>query len=221
MRWISHGPRAAWLGDTVDRVPIGWALPHVREELTHDGELLIGGPGLALGYRDQPEMTKLRFRGLAGSYLGHDNHHEDPAGSAGARYFYTGDRVSRCRDGMLVHLGRLDNEVKVRGIRVDPADVEAEIANHSQVAAVAVAGTPVGDHTALVAYVVARSQAHASTLATTLRRFLRDRVPGHLVPSRITVVPELYYTASGKVDRMTSHRRLAGLDLAKESVDGR
>ncbi|MFD0889042.1 ABC transporter transmembrane domain-containing protein [Streptosporangium algeriense] len=72
-----------------------------------------------------------------------------------------------------------------------------------------VAGATVADHTTLAAYVVPRSPADAPTLAGDVLDYLRGRVPGHLVPSRITVVSELAYTASGKVDRAGSHRRYA------------
>ncbi|MEU1882209.1 amino acid adenylation domain-containing protein [Streptosporangium sp. NPDC020072] len=194
-----HGPLAPrrdrpWTAG--ERVPIGRPLPHVRQHVTGDGELLVGGPSLALGYRDLPEATAERFA-------------EADLGEGPERCFHTGDRVSRTEDGTLVHEGRLDHELKVRGVRVDPGEVEAQISGHPRVGAVAVAGATVADHTTLAAYVVPRSPADAPTLAGDVLDYLRDRVPGHLVPSRITVVPELAYTASGKVDRAGSHRRYA------------
>jgi len=189
-----HGPLAPdfdapW--SATSRVPIGRALPHVIEEVSDEGELLIGGPSLALGYRGLPEATAARFGAQDGT----------------RRWFRTGDRVSRCVDGLLVHLGRLDNEVKVRGIRVDPAEVEAQIAGHPAVGAVAVSGVTVAARTTLVAHVVARTHADAGALAADVAEYLRARVPAHLVPSRITVVPALAYTASGKVDRTRSHQQ--------------
>ncbi|MEV4091071.1 amino acid adenylation domain-containing protein [Streptosporangium saharense] len=194
-----HGPLAPrrtepWTAG--ERVPIGRPLPHVRQHVTEQGELLVGGPSLALGYRDLPEATAERFV-------------EVDLGSGPERCFRTGDRVSQAPDGSLVHEGRLDHELKVRGVRVDPGEVEAQISGHPRVGAVAVAGATVADHTTLAAYVVPRSPTDAPTLAGDVLDYLRDRVPGHLVPSRITVVPELAYTASGKVDRAGSHRRYA------------
>nr|BEK64591.1 hypothetical protein KPHV_18180 [Kitasatospora purpeofusca] len=188
-----HGPLAAardrpWAAG--DRVPIGRALPHVYERISEQGELLIGGPAVALGYLGLPSATSDRF--------GED--------AEGLRWYRTGDRVSRAPDGVLTHQGRLDGEFKVRGIRVDPAEVEAHLAGHPGVHAVAVTGTTLAGRSALVAYVVPRASAAAGTLDAELRTYLRDRVPGHLVPSRITVVPELVLTASGKVDRAGSHR---------------
>ncbi|MFJ4670124.1 amino acid adenylation domain-containing protein [Kitasatospora purpeofusca] len=188
-----HGPLAAardrpWAAG--DRVPIGRALPHVYERISERGELLIGGPAVALGYLGLPEATADRFS-------------ED---AEGVRWYRTGDRVGRAPDGVLTHQGRLDGEFKVRGIRVDPAEVEAHLAGHPGVHAVAVTGTTLAGRSALVAYVVPRAGAAAGSLGAELRTYLRDRVPGHLVPSRITVVPELVLTASGKVDRAGSHR---------------
>ncbi|MFE6867155.1 amino acid adenylation domain-containing protein [Kitasatospora sp. NPDC057692] len=189
-----HGPLAAardrpWTPG--DRAPIGRALPHVHERIDESGELLIGGPAVALGYLGLPEATAARF--------GED--------AEGVRWFRTGDRVSRAPDGVLTHRGRLDGEFKIRGIRVDPAEVEAHIGGHPGVQAVAVTGATVAGRSALVAYVVPRAGAAAATLDAEVRAYLRDRVPGHLVPGRITVVPELVLTASGKVDRAASHRR--------------
>ncbi|MFF2954163.1 amino acid adenylation domain-containing protein [Kitasatospora sp. NPDC057965] len=189
-----HGPLAAvrdrpWAAG--DRVPIGRALPHVHERIDEHDELLIGGPAVALGYLGLPEATAARFT-------------ED---AEGVRWYRTGDRVSRGPDGVLTHQGRMDGEFKIRGIRVDPAEVEAHIGGHPGVQAVAVTGATVAGRSALVAYVVPRAGAAAGTLDAEVRAHLRDRVPGHLVPSRITVVPELVLTASGKVDRAASHRR--------------
>ncbi|MFI6182658.1 AMP-binding protein [Nonomuraea sp. NPDC051191] len=178
-----------------ERVPIGWALPHVVQRVSEEGELLVGGPALALGYLALPEATAARFV---------------TPGTESGRFFRTGDRVTVTGGGALVHEGRLDHELKIRGIRVDPAEVEAHIAGHPGVGAVAVAGVTVADHTTLAAYVVPRPQPGRDTedgLAAEVRDYLRDRVPCHLVPSRITVVPELAYTTSGKVDRAGSHRR--------------
>jgi non-ribosomal peptide synthetase component F len=178
---ITH---ACELTDAAGRVPIGHALPHVVEVI-EDGELLVGGPALALGYLGLPDATAARF-----------------TGHGGTRLFRTGDRVSRRPDGMLVHEGRLDGEVKIRGVRVDPAEVEAHLGRHPAVAEVAVAVVRTADHTTLAAYVVVRD---AGADAAGILADLRARVPAHLVPNRLTVVPALVRTASGKVDRAGTH----------------
>ena len=195
-----HGPLAEASPEGV--VPIGRALSHVREHIGEDGELLIGGPALALGYLGLPEATAKRFTTSAGP---------------GGRYFHTRDRVQRDADGVLVHLGRLDDEIKIRGIRVGPGEVEAQLSGHPGVAAVAATGDSVGDHTALVAYVVPRPGADHPALAADLLAHLRTHSPRHLVPSRITVVPELPRTASGKVDRRRAHQLYANGNRTKEA----
>jgi nonribosomal peptide synthetase protein VioO len=177
---ITH---ACELGVPYEKVPIGHALPHVVE-VVEDGELLVGGPALALGYPGLPEKTAEKF-----------------VERDGTRLFRTGDRVSRRPDGMLVHEGRLDGEVKIRGIRVDPAEVEAHLVRHPAVLEAAVAGVRTANHTSLAAYVVTRAEIAPEEILAELR----TRVPGHLVPSRLTVVPELVRTASGKVDRAGTH----------------
>lgn len=169
-------------------IPIGRALPHVREHISSEGELLVGGPAIATGYLDRVDETLTRFVDL-------------PEG----RYFRTGDKVRRGDNGELFHLGRLDHEVKIRGVRVDPAEVEAHLTQHPAVSAAAVTAVRRAGRTTMLGYVVADCDSD-------LRAWLRERVPEHLVPSRITVVPELVRTASGKTDRAATHRRYASTE---------
>ncbi|GGQ68156.1 hypothetical protein GCM10010166_42720 [Couchioplanes caeruleus subsp. azureus] len=186
-----HGPLAARPAGPAAPVPIGRALPHVVERLGDGDELLIGGPALADGYLGRPEATAQRFVTVAGE-----------------RFFRTGDRVSRGGDGVLTHRGRVDHEVKIRGIRVDPAEVEAHLAGHPGVRAALVTGVTVAGRTALAAYVVPRAGTPGAGLPARIAEHLRGRVPAHLVPSHIHVVTELAYTASGKVDRRASKEML-------------
>nr|BFD88181.1 hypothetical protein StreXyl84_75820 [Streptomyces sp. Xyl84] len=183
-----HGPHSRAPED--GSAPIGRALPHVRERIGEDGELLVGGPALALGYLGLPEATAERFPVLDG-----------------VRHFRTGDRVRRDERGELHHEGRLDDQIKVRGIRVDPAEVEAHLCAHPGVASAAATGVAAGDHTVVVAYVTAGRPDDGTDLAAELRAHLRRHSPGHLRPHRITVVPELVHTPSGKVDRRRTHHR--------------
>jgi nonribosomal peptide synthetase protein VioO len=183
-----HGPAA----DPCAGTPIGRPLPHVHEKINEDGELLVGGPAVARGYHGRPDATADRFVEIDGE-----------------RFFRTGDRVSRRPDGCLLHEGRLDGELKIRGIRVNPAEVEATIAAHPSISGVAVVGVPLAGHTVLAAYLVPQPGVDADGLDADVRRFLRERAPAHLIPARISIVSALAYTASGKVDRAGSHRRYA------------
>ncbi|MFD3775779.1 AMP-binding protein [Streptomyces sp. NPDC058612] len=188
---VVHDGPARWSG--AGRVPIGRALPHVLEDIGDDGELLVAGPSLASGYRNLPDATASRFITR-----------ED--GSGPRLWFRTGDRVSRTGDGILRHEGRIDDDIKVRGIRVNPAEVESELIRCPGVSAAAVVGVQAAGRTTMTAYVVAEDTPGPGTAARLIAAELRQRVPEHLVPSQITAVPRLVHTASGKVDRAASHR---------------
>jgi non-ribosomal peptide synthetase component F len=182
-----HGPAGTQTG-----APIGRPLGHVVQRVTDGGELLVGGPGLALGYPGLPEATAERFVEIDGE-----------------RYFRTGDLV-REDHGLLHHLGRLDAQVKVRGIRVDPGEVEELLLRHPGVAAAAVIGVTVSERTVLAAYVVPAAPLPADRhpgLVAELRGFVRGHAPCHLHPARLTIVPALALTTSGKADRRATHAR--------------
>lgn len=181
-----HGPLASGAGGG-GAAPLGRPLAHVRQRVTDGGELLVGGPGLASGYPGLPEATDERF-----------------VERDGERWFRTGDLVREDDRGLLHARGRLDAQVKVRGIRVDPGEVESHLLRHLGVAAAAVLGVVVADRTALAAYVVSAPSATGDLVAT-IRAFLREHAPSHLHPARITVVPDLVLTTSGKVDRRATH----------------
>jgi nonribosomal peptide synthetase protein VioO len=196
-------PACDW--NLVREVPIGRHMPHVVEHIAESGELLIGGPSLALGYLNLPDLSAERFALL-------------DLGAGMQRYYRSGDRVGRTAGGDLVHQGRLDNQLKVRGIRVDPSEVESEICTHPDVGVVAVVGVETADHTSMTAYVVPLSMRKADTLGADLFGYLRAKLPAHLVPAQINIVPELVYTSSGKVDRAGSHRRHA-IQVKKDGLN--
>jgi amino acid adenylation domain-containing protein len=142
------------------------------------GELAIGGAGVAAGYRARPALTAERFV-------------PDPQGEPGARRYLTGDLVRWRGDGDLEFLGRLDDQVKVRGFRVEPGEVETAILGHPAISEAAV----IARDDALVGYVV------GSASADELRRHLAAALPAHLVPDLVVHVDRLPLTAAGKVDR--------------------
>ncbi|MDF9811412.1 non-ribosomal peptide synthetase [Streptomyces sp. SPB162] len=153
------------------------------------GELLIGGACLAIGYLD-PELTARRFTA-------------PPAGldAPGADRFYrTGDRVRMPADGRLEFLGRLDDQVKISGVRIEPAEVEAAFEQNPQVrGAVVTAPRSADGRTRLVAFVL--PSAGAAPTADDLLAAVRSWLPEQAVPATVRVVEAFPLDANGKVDR--------------------
>ncbi len=179
-------------------LPIGRPLPgfdfHVLDEEQRPvaageaGELWIGGPAVARGYRGDPERTRDRFRA-------------DPfSGRPGARIYGSGDLVRRREDGELMFLGRSDHQVKISGHRVEPGEVEQMLGAHPDVnQAAVVAREDVAGHKRLVAYAALRDGAAADEAA--LRTHLATRLPAFMLPATIVLLPVLPLTERGKIDR--------------------
>ncbi|HYO14949.1 MAG TPA: amino acid adenylation domain-containing protein [Thermoanaerobaculia bacterium] len=153
------------------------------------GELCLGGAGLARGYLRRPDFTAERF-------VPHPF-----AAEPGARLYRTGDLVRWLADGALEFLGRIDRQVKVRGVRVEPGEVEAVLGRHPEVGQATVDLREGPGGTRLVAWVVPRDPADREALAAALRVFLRERLPEALVPAAFVLLDELPLNPSGKVDR--------------------
>ncbi len=150
------------------------------------GELHLGGVGLGRGYLGRPELTAERFIPNAFS------------AEAGARLYRTGDLARYLADGNLEFLGRLDHQVKVRGLRIELGEIESVLRSHPEIreSIVLVQEDKQGEKR-LVAYVVSENKPANSVL----RSYLRERLPEYMVPQAFVSLPALPLTANGKVDR--------------------
>ncbi|GIH02022.1 hypothetical protein Rhe02_00890 [Rhizocola hellebori] len=158
-------------------VPIGRPIQNVTIDLI-DGEMWIGGAGVAQGYWNAPELTAERF--------------------IGGRY-RTGDLAERRPDGTLEFRGRIDNQIKLRGYRIEPAEIETALQAHPEVgqAAVAARDNHHGERR-LVAWIV---PAAGEPNRRELKAYLKQRLPEYMVPSVVVCLPVLPVTGNGKVDR--------------------
>ena len=163
------------------------------------GELYLAGPGLARGYLGHPGITAEHFV---------PNPFETaPGAQIGGRLYRTGDRVRWRADGTLEFLGRLDDQIKLRGFRIEPAEIEATLARHPAIGecAVIVRDDLTGGR-ALVAYLAPRASNGARrpvsrTLIPDLRSYLRGRLPEYMVPSAFVLLDAFPLSPNGKIAR--------------------
>ncbi|WP_008315086.1 non-ribosomal peptide synthetase [Leptolyngbya sp. PCC 6406] len=151
------------------------------------GELFIGGPGVAAGYHQRPELSAERFV----------NH---PLAGSSEKLYRTGDRVRWLMDGNLEFLGRCDHQINLRGFRIEPGEVEAAINQYPgvQQSVVIAREDSLGDQR-LVAYVV--TDDNAGLPLSDLRAFLKASLPEYMMPSAVVTLEALPLTPNGKVDR--------------------
>jgi amino acid adenylation domain-containing protein len=199
-----YGPTEATVGSTsADVAPAGEGLPTIGRPMENyrayvldarrepvpvgvPGELHLGGAGLARGYLGRPALTAERFV-------------PSPFGAPGARMYATGDRVRWLERGELEFMGRTDEQVKLRGFRIEVGEIEAALLAHPALAQAAVLLRREGGGR-LVAW-VAPGEGAAVPPAAELREHLRQRLPDYMVPSVFVAMDTLPKTPNGKVDR--------------------
>ena len=200
------------LDRTLEPVPIG--VP---------GELVLGGPGVAAGYLNQPSLTAERFITIP------------ELGDPDARYYRTGDLVRWRTDGEVEFLGRVDHQMKIRGHRIEPAEVEAAMVAHGGVASAAVvaehvatrtgsgsseaggnAGSGAGVEARLIGYYVPLGEVDRVD-ETALAAHLRTVLPAPLVPSVLIALDDMPVTVTGKIDRSRLPRSPVGVGVGDGS----
>jgi amino acid adenylation domain-containing protein len=199
--WNAYGPTEATVWTNVarlaqgDTVTVGRPLPNVRVYITDPrgrlqpvgvpGEIAIGGVAVARGYLNRPDEQARRF--------GEDPFH------VGGRIYRTGDRGRFLPDGRIQHLGRYDDQLKIRGVRIEPGEIESTLCEHPDVRGCAVVAreAPSGEKH-LVAYIVGEPGCPSEREA---RDWLRRRMPEYMVPSEFMYLSALPTTASGKLNK--------------------
>ncbi len=177
------------IGRPIDNVQI-----HILDEnlkpvpIGESGEIYIGGAGVARGYRNRPDLTRERFI-------------PDPFGSDPDSFIYkTGDMARCLTNGQVAFLGRVDEQIKVRGFRIEPAEIVKVLDEHPDVqASIVVAQELAAGDKRLVAYFVSIPKGHVTHLE--LRNFLAARLPEYMVPATFVQLQVMPMNASGKVDR--------------------
>jgi len=178
-------------------VPIGRPVANAQVYILDDNleplppgiasEIYIGGNGLAWGYLNHPQLTAEKFI-------------PDPfSAEAGARLYKTGDLGRFSANGNVEYVGRVDTQVKVRGFRIELGEIEAKLKEHEAVKdAVAIASEDEKGHKRLVAYVIAGRE--PAVTPDEVRRYLKDKLPEHMIPAAVVFLDHLPLTLSGKVD---------------------
>jgi amino acid adenylation domain-containing protein len=201
--WNVYGPTETTIWSTLHKVEAGEGPVAIGKPIANtrtfildrsgnavpigvSGELFIGGKGVARGYRNRKQITASRF--------------VDSPLAGGERLYRTGDFARYRVDGTIECLGRGDNQVKVRGYRIELEEIEASLIKHDNVAAAAVKAWPdASGEKSLAGYIVARRA--PAPAASELRQFLQQSLPDYMVPSRYLALPGLPLTPNLKIDR--------------------
>jgi amino acid adenylation domain-containing protein len=218
--WNLYGPTETtiWsiihqVDDRKGEVPIGRPIRNTQIYLLDSnlqpvpigvvGELYIGGDGLARGYLNRPELSAQKFIPNP-----HNKSQLKTQNSKASRLYKTGDLARYLADGNIEFIGRIDNQIKIRGNRVELEEIEAVVCQHPEVVqAVVIAREDTRADKRLVAYIVSNQQQVPSS--NELRDFLKAQLPNYMIPSAFVILDALPLTPNGKVDR----RALSALEL--------
>ncbi|PHM38767.1 non-ribosomal peptide synthetase [Xenorhabdus innexi] len=228
-----YGPTETVVGCCVHRadkrqdlqgaMPIGLPIANTRLFVLNDdfsptplgmaGELYIGGLGVARGYWNRPELTAEKFITLSVPQS-----QTVPQSQENLRVYRTGDRVCALPDGKLLYLGRVDRQIKLRGYRIEPGEIEARLMQHPSVQNSALVTYAEQGDMLLVACVSLKSAVKADILskasfsqasfAEQIIGFLSRSLPAHMLPNKVVVVDEMPQTTNGKIDYRTLLTRL-------------
>jgi amino acid adenylation domain-containing protein len=195
------------IGRPIDNVEI-----HIVDEQLNPvpngapGELLIGGAGVGRGYLSLPELTAQKF--IADPF----------SNEANVRLYRSGDLARMRSDGQIEFMGRIDDQIKIRGHRVEPGEITALLNRHPAIRSSCVAAYANNSgESSLVAYLVAASNARPN--AAELRTFLGESLPDYMVPPTFVIVADLPMTAHGKVDRTALPKPTAENQLSDDPFE--
>lgn len=220
MAWCRVRPAVSASGDAASAtpIPIGSAIADAQLLVLNRagnlagvgelGEIYVRTPYLSQGYSNDEALTRSRF--LKNPFTGRE----------GDRLYKTGDLGRYRPDGLVTFAGRADQQIKIRGYRVEPGEVEAAVSNHPGVRDCAVVATDgPSQQKRLVAYIVERAENRVEPRA--LQAFLGKLLPDYLIPSEFHVVPSIPLTPNGKLDRRALAAGTAGLRSLKERIPPR
>jgi amino acid adenylation domain-containing protein len=203
--WNHYGPTETTVAATTyrvsgeeQRIPIGASVRGLKlfvlDEEQHlvavgaVGELYIGGMGVARGYRNRPRLSAERFVSII-------NQEGVPE-----RVYRTGDFVRQLNDGVLEFVGRVDNQTKLRGFRIELEEIEATLAQHKAVKECLVVAREMGDHDKRLVAFITTPERHDGFVSA-LREFLRSKLPPYMIPSAFVFLDAMPLTVNRKIDR--------------------
>jgi amino acid adenylation domain-containing protein len=220
--WNMYGPTETTIWSTTDKVATGkisvgspiantqcYLLDskHAPVPVGANGELYIGGDGLAFGYLHRPELTAEKF--IPNPFRN----------NPGTRLYRTGDLARYLNDGRIEYLSRIDNQIKIRGFRIELGEIEAALATHP---AVSHAVVQLRDHAGdqrLIAYVVVQKE-RPDDLAAQLRSFLKSKLPVYMWPSGFLLLEALPLLPNGKVDQQALRRLEPERQTSTSTIQG-